>query len=456
MPVQNESFLEGLYRRNRLPDPARKPVSAPGKATSPNATETLAPSPLPATAPAAMNPTSLHPAESPAQETATPRARKPPSAPGNLRERDLAMFGRLGIPTEMLAENGVRRVTDAEARSECGITGTSGDVAGIFYPYYIPAVAYRVTGRLRRDYPEVDEDGKPKNKYLCPYGDRRHLYFVRGAKEKLADPECEIVLVEAEKSVLAVTAWAQRTRRNLLALGLGGCWGWRGRIGRDVAPDGERVEVRGPLPDMDACDGRSVCVMLDANAATNQTVQAARNALVRELRKRGCKVKVCELPQVEGVNGPDDLIAVLGDDALASVIDAARPAAEKKRKARANDADDPRPAQYADDALAQKFTQKHGDDHRFTAAWGHWSGWNGCVWRQDETLFTMDLSRQVCREASALCGDERLAARISSAQTVYAVERLARADRRHAAVVEQWDADPCGQVRCVPGAGKTT
>ena len=33
-----------------------------------------------------------------------------------------------------------------------------------------------VTHRLRRDHPEI-EHGKPKNKYLSAYGDRRHLYL---------------------------------------------------------------------------------------------------------------------------------------------------------------------------------------------------------------------------------------------------------------------------------------
>ena len=100
------------------------------------------------------------------------------------------------------------------------------------------------------------------------------------------------------------------------------------------------------------------------------------------------------------------------------------------------------PAEYADDALALKFTERHGDDLRFTAAWGRWSVWDGCVWRQDGTLCVYDLARKVCREESAACQDERLAPRIASAVTIAAVERLARADRRHAAIGDQWDADP--------------
>lgn len=99
-------------------------------------------------------------------------------------------------------------------------------------------------------------------------------------------------------------------------------------------------------------------------------------------------------------------------------------------------------AQYADDALALTFTKQHGEDLRFTAEWGLWNLWDGHVWRTDSTLAVFDLARKVCRKESASCEDKRLAPRIASAQTVYAVERLARADRLHAAAVEQWDADP--------------
>ena len=99
-------------------------------------------------------------------------------------------------------------------------------------------------------------------------------------------------------------------------------------------------------------------------------------------------------------------------------------------------------AEYADDALALKFTERHGDDLRFTAAWNRWSIWNNCVWKQDETLNVYDLARKVCRHKSAECDNDRIAPRIASGATVYAVERLARSDRRHAATVDQWDANP--------------
>lgn len=96
-----------------------------------------------------------------------------------------------------------------------------------------------------------------------------------------------------------------------------------------------------------------------------------------------------------------------------------------------------RPPTFSDDALALRFTDRHGDDLRFVAAWGKWFRWDGACWRQDDTLHAFDLARQVCRQASAECnGTDSAKAAIASAKTVAAVERLARADRRIAATVD--------------------
>ena len=58
------------------------------------------------------------------------------------------------------------------------------------------------------------------------------------------------------------------------------------------------------------------------------------------------------------------------------------------------------------------------------------------------TLLGMSLAREICREAAARCNKLSLAKALGSAQTVAAVERLAKADRRLAATAEQWDVDP--------------
>ena len=103
---------------------------------------------------------------------------------------------------------------------------------------------------------------------------------------------------------------------------------------------------------------------------------------------------------------------------------------------------DPRPPEFSDEALALYFAEKHADDLRYIAAWGKWLVWTGRYWRRDDTLLAFDLVRAECRAASARAEKGGTKRDLASAQTVAAVERLARADRRLAATVDQWDVDP--------------
>lgn len=106
---------------------------------------------------------------------------------------------------------------------------------------------------------------------------------------------------------------------------------------------------------------------------------------------------------------------------------------------------DARPPEFSDEALALRFSEKHGRDARYVSAWSRWLLWTGSHWDFDVTLRAFDLARTVCRIASAeVAPDNRgkLAAAVASAKTVAAVISLARADRRHAATIDQWDGDP--------------
>ena len=100
-----------------------------------------------------------------------------------------------------------------------------------------------------------------------------------------------------------------------------------------------------------------------------------------------------------------------------------------------------RPPEFSDEALALRFADRHADDLRYVAAWGKWMQWTGTVWAQDDTLTAFSLARAICREQSAIANDPHVAESLASAKTVAAVERLAKADRRLAATIDQWDAD---------------
>jgi len=278
------------------------------------------------------------------------RSKAKPQQPATspLTPDDLAMFAKLKVPVGLLNGAGIRRVTDEQARAH-GIGNTperaAQNMAGILFPYSDSATGDIVTLRLRRDHPEM-KDGKPKDKYLCPTGGARSLFIHPGAAAKLKNFDVPIVLVKAEKSALALSALAERTGNELIPIAMGGCWGW--------SQDKKAIPAL-----LELCKGHPVYILLDANAATNPDVKAAQSALAAELSTRAyaCpEVLIASMPQLEGVNGPDDLIAQNdGENLLLKVLEDAKPA-------------DPA-GEFSDDALALEFTKQNGENLRYVNAW---------------------------------------------------------------------------------------
>jgi putative DNA primase/helicase len=121
------------------------------------------------------------------------------------------------------------------------------------------------------------------------------------------------------------------------------------------------------------------------------------------------------------------------------------PVGDKPNRANApQEADDVdfRPPEFTDEALALRFAARHKDNLRYVSVWGRWLIREPTVWRFDDTMKSFDLARAICRQAASECNHRKIGAVLASAKTVAAVERLAKADRRHAATVAQWDATP--------------
>jgi P4 family phage/plasmid primase-like protien len=125
------------------------------------------------------------------------------------------------------------------------------------------------------------------------------------------------------------------------------------------------------------------------------------------------------------------------------VLDIYGKEAERQDAKTAAPPDDATPPEFSDEALALEFAKRHADELRHVASLGTWNIWTGSYWCPDATMQAVDLARAVCRSASSLVPPkrERLAFAVASAKTVAAVERLARADRRHATPADQWDRD---------------
>ena len=95
----------------------------------------------------------------------------------------------------------------------------------------------------------------------------------------------------------------------------------------------------------------------------------------------------------------------------------------------------------SEDGLALSFTRRYRHDWRYVAAWGKWLMWDGQRWRTEDTLGATDLVRNVCRHAALKAASPKTAVKLAAASTMSGVERLARADRRHAGTADEWDAD---------------
>jgi putative DNA primase/helicase len=97
------------------------------------------------------------------------------------------------------------------------------------------------------------------------------------------------------------------------------------------------------------------------------------------------------------------------------------------------------PDPFTDDALALRFSELHQNDLRFIATKNTWLKWDGARWLPEPTHLAFDLARQSCRSVAQEFGNGKPPAQVYSAKTIATVERMAKADRRHATTLEEWD-----------------
>ncbi|WP_321473020.1 VapE domain-containing protein [uncultured Paludibaculum sp.] len=211
----------------------------------------------------------------------------------------------------------IRRVDSRQGRAMVG--RERGDYAGLLLPYSHPAGP---TGyyRIRRDVPELEIRTGNKRaevmKYIGPPERGNRLYFPPGVTvDQAGDVNLPIVITEGEFKTLALSRLAshEATAPRFLPIGLGGVWNWRGVIGKEGGPNGERLTVKGPIRDLDLIqwNGRRVTIAFDADLKEKPQVGHARRMLRDELSARGAHVAFLEWPITEG-KGIDDRLASVG------------------------------------------------------------------------------------------------------------------------------------------------
>jgi Domain of unknown function (DUF3854) len=257
--------------------------------------------------------------------------RLPPNWGGPLTQGDLEMLERSWITRELADLAMLRRVGAVEGREIVGQKG-SRDCSGILIPYYWPGDPSPINYRIRRDHPDLvqGKDGVPKQdrKYLGSPGTGNRLYLPPAITlEDLSDVHTPAAIVEGEKKALAARRLANHEcdRPRFIPIAIPGVWNWRGVVGKTGGPNGERLDVKGPIPDLNRIrwDRRTVYIIFDTNVHTNEAVKQACSGLARLLAQAGALVKFVTLPEECGVNGVDDLLANLGPEKVLELIDQA-------------------------------------------------------------------------------------------------------------------------------------
>ncbi|HEV7376814.1 MAG TPA: DUF3854 domain-containing protein [Pyrinomonadaceae bacterium] len=263
----------------------------------------------------------------------------------SLTNSDLRLLSASFISPELAQSAGIFRVDSCDGGLLVGRNGNA-DYAGLIFPYFLPGNASPREYRLRRDNPDLERkpDGtiKEKAKYLSPPGRGNLLYFVPMTDpDWLTDTNLPVCITEGEKKTLALweLAWKglsdSAPTPRFLPIGLSGVWNWRGTVGKTANANGQRQAVKGVIPDLDLIEWekRVVYLVFDTNVKTNEKVQAARRELSKELIRRGALVRFVDLPEMAGVNGVDDLLALRGADYVLALFDAAKsPESETTKK----------------------------------------------------------------------------------------------------------------------------
>jgi putative DNA primase/helicase len=108
-----------------------------------------------------------------------------------------------------------------------------------------------------------------------------------------------------------------------------------------------------------------------------------------------------------------------------------------RNRAPPGDEDNP----LSEDAIALRFSALHEPDLRYVATKAQWLTWDGERWCPEQTLLAFDLARESCRADVKEYGNGKPLPGILTSKTIAAIERLAKADRRQAATLDQFDAD---------------
>jgi D5 N terminal like/Domain of unknown function (DUF3854) len=164
-------------------------------------------------------------------------------------------------------------------------------------------------------------------------------------------------------------------------------------------------DIKGTISDFNftAWQGRRVMILFDSNVHTNEGVKIARNALAKELRRRGARILFIDVPVDAGVNGVDDLVDAWGRDRVLDLIisGAYDPQTRSKNEA-------PVLTQMGN---AERFANEYRGEVLFSHSLRSWFVWDDIRFVPDEDAqverYAKKIVRQLRQDAHAMEDEDK-------------------------------------------------
>jgi predicted P-loop ATPase len=232
------------------------------------------------------------------------------------------------ITQELAEQASIRRVTSIDGFEMFPYKGRN--LAGLIIPNIFPGEKAPREYRIRLDHPdyELQMNGSrhETRKYMAPPDRPPLIYWPVGVTpEMLTDIMLPVIITEGEFKAIALwrLAWEGGVDKpRFLPVGLQGVDCWRGAIGKTTNASGQRVSVRGMLPDLAsrmAWKTRAVIIAYDADLKSNDHVLKARDRLTYALAERGALIAKLEWNSAKG-KGIDDYLATVGPETVLDSI----------------------------------------------------------------------------------------------------------------------------------------
>ncbi|APV45030.1 hypothetical protein Dform_01711 [Dehalogenimonas formicexedens] len=200
-----------------------------------------------------------------------------------------------GLDLDIIRERKYRSIVGKAELARLGFAPAQQQVPGLLIPLW--GVDGQAAGcQLRPDNPRTNNQGKIV-KYELPAGSSNRLDCPPRCHKALGNPKVPLWITEGSKKADALAG------RGACAISVTGVWGFKGKNefgGVTFLADWDYIALK----------DRTVYLAFDSDIVTKEPVRKALSHVAEHIRRKGAKVQIVQLPQLEGQGktGIDDYL----------------------------------------------------------------------------------------------------------------------------------------------------